>query len=205
MAGKQPPKTFINSRLDFKIIHPGGASWWHLTLARYPDPLGYGKTPSRFSDPRVALPEEEQFGVFYLGASIRVCFLETILRDRRTARTGYLPIPQSELQEWNTVPVEVAEPLRLVDLTGDGPIRMGVPTDAVRASRHHLGQVWSLALWGHNSQPDGILFPSRLNMELDMALFDRAVPKIRHAKVVPLLHQYREMADILRRFELSIV
>ena len=58
------------------------------------DPLGYGKTPSRFSDPRVALPEEERFGVFYLGASIRVCFLETILRDRRTARTGYLPIPQ---------------------------------------------------------------------------------------------------------------
>jgi hypothetical protein len=105
MAGKHPPKTFVSSRLDLKIIHPRGASWWHLTLARYPDPLGYGKTPSRFSDPRVALPEEERFGVFYLGASIRVCFLETILRDRRTARTGYLPIPQSELQEWNTVPV----------------------------------------------------------------------------------------------------
>jgi len=174
-------------------------------LARYPSPLGYGKTPSRFSDPRVALREDERFGVFYIGASIRVCFLETVLRDRRTARTGYLPIPESELQEWNTVSVEITEALRLVDLTGDGPVRMGIPTDAGRASRHHWGQIWSLALWGHSSEPDGILFPSRLNTELNIALFDRAMPKIRHAMVVPLLNQYREMADILQRFELSIV
>ena len=62
-----------------------------------------------------------------------------------------------------------------------------------------------MALWGHSSEPGRILFPSKLDTELNIALFDRAMPKIRHAMVVPLLNQYREMADILRRFELSIV
>ena len=78
-------------------------------LGALSEPVGYGKTPSRFCDPRVALREDEHFDVFYIGASIRVCFLETVLRDRRTARTGYLPIPESELQEWNTVSVEITE------------------------------------------------------------------------------------------------
>jgi len=205
MAGKRPPKSFATSRLDLSTIQPGSKLWWHLTLARYPDPLGFGKTPSRFSDPRVAMPDEERFGVFYLGTSIQVCFLETVLRDRRTARMGYLPIEQSELQVWNTVAVDFGEPALLVDLTGDGAVRMGLPTDAVRTARHHWGQIWSLAIWSHDSQPDGIMFPSRLNGETNIALFDRAMPKIRSAGVVPLMHQYGAMADIVRRFDLAIV
>ncbi|WP_348984290.1 RES domain-containing protein [Mesorhizobium mediterraneum] len=41
-----------------------------------------GKSPSRFSDPsrRVA---DNRFGVLYFGDSLKVCFLETVLRNRR--------------------------------------------------------------------------------------------------------------------------
>ena len=34
--------------------------------------------------------------------------------------------------------ITTVRPLNLVDLRGDGPVKMGVPTDAVRASGHRL-------------------------------------------------------------------
>jgi hypothetical protein len=45
---------------------------------------------------------------------------------------------------------------------------MGVPTDAVRASSHCLGQQWSLAFRLHKQHPDGILYPSLLNEEINL-------------------------------------
>ncbi len=45
----------------------------------YPDPLGFGKSPSRFSDTRRRIAEN-RFGVLYLGETLKVCFLEALLR-----------------------------------------------------------------------------------------------------------------------------
>ena len=48
--------------------------------------------------------------------------------------------------------------LDLVDLRGDGPLRMGVPTDVPRAKSQKLARLWSRVFWSHATRPDGIIF-----------------------------------------------
>jgi hypothetical protein len=178
--------------------------WRRLYWATHPDPLGFGYGASRFSDPRITLAEKDRFGVLYFGASLKVCFLEAILRDKRNGRIGDLLIGYSELENRVCADIELRDPLSLVDLRGDGLIRMGVPTDAVRASSHNLGQLWSLAFWSHSTSLDGLIYPSRLNGETNIALYDRAKSKVVCTRQQPLLDTGNELAAIIRKFKLSI-
>jgi hypothetical protein len=89
--------------------------------------------------------------------------------------------------------------LNLVDLRSDNLVKMGVPTDAVRASSHRLGQKWWLAFWLHKQRPDGILYPSRLNEEIDLALYD-ALPNVRVYRTRPFLEYTAEVAALIREF-----
>lgn len=70
------------------------------------------------------------------------------------------------------------QPLTLVDLRGDGPVRMGIPSDVVRGRSQPLARRWSLAMHEHPDRIDGLLYPSRLNTEINLAIFDRAVAKL---------------------------
>ena len=55
MAKVLPPEGFAGANLNIHEV-PAGRQFGRIYLARYPDPLGFGKTPSRFSDPRLASP-----------------------------------------------------------------------------------------------------------------------------------------------------
>jgi hypothetical protein len=204
VARRTPPKGFESSGIELASIKTG-TKWFRLYSSRYPDPLGFGFSPSRFSDPRVALPKKDRFGVIYFGSSLKVCFLERILRDIRNGRLGDVPIPYAELEQLMCAEIVTARPLNLVDLRGDNLVKMGVPTDAVRASSHRLGQKWSLAFWLHKQRPHGILYYSRLNDEINMALYDVALPSIRVSTTRPLLEYRTEVAGLIREFKLAIV
>jgi hypothetical protein len=204
VARRLPPKGFESSGIELASIKTG-TKWFRLYSSRYPDPLGFGFSPSRFSDPGVALPEKDRFGVIYFGSSLKVCFLERILRDLRNGRLGDVPIPYAELEQLMCAEIVTARPLNLVDLRGDNLVKMGVPTDAVRASSHRLGQKWSLAFWLHKQRPHGILYYSRLNDEINMALYDVALPSIRVSTTRPLLEYRTEVAGLIREFKLAIV
>jgi len=115
------------------------------------------------------------------------CFLEAVLRDPRDGADGSLLLSEDELQDRHYAPIEIASPLNMGDLRGDGAVRMGVPTDVARASRQTLARHWSLAWHEHPSGPDGIVYPSRLNGQTNLAIFDRAVPKLKAIGVQPLI------------------
>jgi hypothetical protein len=138
VARRTPPKGFESSGIELASIKTG-TKWFRLYSSRYPDPLGFGFSPSRFSDPRVALPEKDRFGVIYFGSSLKVCFLERILRDIR------------------------------------------------------------------NGRPHGIVYYSRLNDEINMALYNVALPSIRVSTTRPLLEYGTEVAGLIREFKLAIV
>jgi hypothetical protein len=87
----------------------------------------------------------------------------------------------------NYAEIEVASALTMVDLRDDCAIRMGVPTDVARASTQTLARRWSLPWHEHPSRPDGIIYPSRLNGQTNLAVYHRAVPKVRAAGVRPLI------------------
>lgn len=130
---------------------PAGSVWHHIFLDKYPDPLGYGYTRSRFSDPRKN--PKHRFGVYYVGATFEAAFLETIVRDAKNQNPGLLVIAAAELEPYVHVEVTVHEPLTVVDLSAGKAIVMGIPTDAIWARSQQLGQRTSLAIHEHTDKP----------------------------------------------------
>jgi hypothetical protein len=182
---------------------PVGAKYWRIYPDRYPDPLGYGKSGSRFSDPRRRV-ERNRFGVEYLGSSLYVCFAKAVVRYNRDGSvTDYL-IPQTDLERYRFAEIAVITPLLLVDLRGSAPIRMGVPSDVVRGKKQTLARHWSGAFHDHPDAPDGILYPSRLNGEINLAIYTPAVTKLKAVGVVPLLRA-PGFAQVLNTFRVAII
>lgn len=202
MAPAGPPATFGHTALDTAII-PTGARFGRIHHARHPDPLGFGKAATRFSDPR-RRSEANRFGVLYLGETLKVCFVEAVLRDARNGSVGDYPIEETELAQRRYSEAVVTAPLRLVDLRGDGPIRMGIPSDVAGASRQHLARAWSLAFYTHPDRPDGIIYPSRLNRETNLAIYDRAVGRLRPDRTWALIAA-PGFADILDSLRVALV
>lgn len=199
-----PPAGFASRALALVDV-ARGATWRRLYQSRFPNPLGYGFSPSRFSDAETSLVQPERFGVVYFGSSIKVCFIEAILRDRGVARTHTFPIEWAELEVWSCAEVRVETAFRVVDLRGDGLVRMGIPTDVARSRSQDLGRAWSRALWAHNAQPDGIIYDSRLNGETNLAIFDRALTKLVATATPRLVDCRAELATIINDLDLSIV
>ncbi|GEO19089.1 RES family NAD+ phosphorylase [Microvirga aerophila] len=200
--GLYPTAAFAGATLDLVTIGPG-ERFSRIYLSRYPNPLGFGKTKSRFSDPS-RRTEKNRFGVLYVGSTLKVCFLEAILRDERNGAVGDYPIAEAELQVRQYAEIEVTAPLTLINLRGDGPVRMGIPTDVVRASSQTLSRAWSAAIYNHPKAPDGMIYPSRLNGETNLAIYDRGIGKLRATKVAPLLAA-AELAKVLDDFRIGLV
>lgn len=202
MPGVPPPPDFGRAKLEIETIPPGqtfGRIYW----STYPDPLGYGKSPSRFSDPR-RRAATNRFGVLYLGDSLKVCFLEAVLRDRREGVVDDIPIDESELTQRRYAEITTTADLRLVDFRGDNAVRMGVPTDVVRAQRQNLARRWSVVFYEHPSKPDGIMYPSRLNGATNLAIYDRATEKLQPKRVVTLLGALG-LTQVLEDFRVGLV
>lgn len=201
MPATKPPPGFKNAKLDIETV-PAGSRFGRIYMNAYPDPLGFGKGPSRFSDPRRRIAEN-RFGVLYLGETLKVCFLEALLRDRRDGHIGDLPIEEREIHARRFAEIEAIDELRLVDLRDDHAVRMGVPSDVAKSSRHGLARTWSLAFFEHRSVPDGVIYPSRLNGHANLAVYDRAIPKLTLHRVVSLIGA-PGLAAVLRELRVSL-
>jgi hypothetical protein len=90
----------------------------------------------------------------HLGSTLKVCFPETLLRDRGNGRLGDWLVEVAELDLWSCAEIAVEAQLRLIELRGDAVARMGTPSDALRASSHGLGQAWSAALRSHDERSE---------------------------------------------------
>jgi hypothetical protein len=202
VSGAPPTPAFAAATLDLAHIAPG-AVFSRIYRQGFPDPLGFGKSRSRFSDPR-RRTEANRFGVLYLGSSMKVCFLEAVLRDDRDGVVGDYLLDKSELDTRCYAEVEVREALKLIDLRGDGPVRMGVPSDVPRGSKQTLARKWSVAFHDHPEQVDGIIYPSRLNGESNLAVYDRSVAKLSAARV-HVLRRTAGLAGVLNNLAVAII
>lgn len=201
MSPLDPTPAFAHTVLHLATVGPGD-TFGRIYLAGHAAPLGYGKTRSRFSDPRRRVPSN-RFGILYLGQTLKVCFLEAVLRDQRNGLVGDYLISENELHTRRYVLIEPATPLDLVDLRGDGCVRMGIPSDVPRRANQALAQRWSLAFYQHPSEPDGIIYPSRLNEDTNLAIYDRAITKLRVVSNTALIRA-PGVADVLDDLRVAI-
>jgi hypothetical protein len=65
-----------------------------------------------------------------------------------------------------------------------------------RAARQGLARAWSVAFHEHPSAPDGVIYPSRLNGQTNIAVYDRVIGKLRTMKIIPLL-EASELPSVL--------
>ncbi|WP_345935914.1 MULTISPECIES: RES domain-containing protein [Tistrella] len=91
----------------------------------------------------------------------------------------------------------------MVDLRDDGAVVMGVPSDVAKASRQTLARQWPAAFHQHPAAPDGIIYPSRLNGHTNLAVFNRAIGKLRVIRKMPLIGA-PGLAAVLNDLKVSI-
>ena len=210
--GWGPPAGFANR--DLALVPPPPGPLFRAFRSYHPDPLGYRPAPSRFADPAIGTPGARPFGTIYLGESIEVCVLETIIRESGIglAGGGGIPVAERELASWSVARVTFLPhegsgpgPPGLLDLQAGGTVVSRIPTDVIGASDHALSRAWAKAIHDHPSAPAGLLYPSRLNGQTNLALFDRALGALRVEQVDPLLGLGDDLAAVLARYEVAVV
>ena len=159
-------------------------------------PLGVAPTPSRFSDPY------GRYAVLYAAASLRCAFWETIARGRFTRRKRR-EMRRQDIETRLVVWLCSTEPLALVDLRADGPVRMGAPTAVIHDAHHAAGRALSAAVHGDLPDVDGIVYPSRFTAETCVAVFDRAIHKLRATDVAPLM-TVASFEEVLSDYEITL-
>ena len=153
-------------------------------------PLGAVPKPSRFSDPAAG------YSVLYAAETLECAFWEAIGRGRFTHRKRWW-LPYAVVAATRIVSLSSTKALELVDLRGDGPIRIGAPTAVVHDANHAAGRTLSAAVYHDVPEADGFLFSSRFTGKACVAVFDRALTKLRSVSVQTLM----EDAEFLRALD----
>jgi hypothetical protein len=92
--------------------------------------------------------------------------------------------------------------LRLAQLHGPGLAQLGADA-GVASGPYGVGQAWSLALWNHGNEVDGIAYRARHDDSLiAVALFNRVAADLRHEDPRPLDPAF--LAEMARRYGLGI-
>lgn len=162
------------------------------------NPLHFGKSCfNRFDSP------DRSFGVLYAGRDPYCAFIETLARS-----AGTRIITTMELEKQALSKLKPMRPLRLIDLTISGTlVRIGADA-RLFASEHEISQLWSKALHDHPLEPDGLLYPSRLDpAKHALALFEDRVPKIvtlsRESWYAP--GQRQMLANLMEHYKLELI
>lgn len=79
------------------------------------------------------------------------------------------------------------EALPLVDLRGDGPIRVGAPTAVAHDRNHAAGRALATAVHDTLPDADGFLYQSRFTGHDCVAVFDRAIRRLKVLNIRPLV------------------
>ena len=159
-------------------------------------PLSAVPAPSRFSDPAGA------YAVLYAAEAVRCSFWEALARNRFTRRTRR-EIPRAEVAARLIVAFCATETLALVDLRGDGPIRIAAPTAVAHDSNHIAGRALSAATYADVQEADGFLFHSRFTGHVCTAVFDRAFDKLNTLSVSPLI-EHADFLDALDDYDIVL-
>ena len=159
-------------------------------------PLNAIPAPSRFSDPA------RNFAVLYGAETVPCSLWEAVVRNSLTRRQRRV-IPRPSITSRLVVSFQSHQDLNLVDLRGDGPIRIGAPPDVVHDSNHLEGRSLSEDVHAYLPDVDGFLYHSRFTGDLCCAIFDRAFDKL-DTLAVRSLTQHADLWNALNDYGITL-
>lgn len=130
---------------------------------------------------------DNQFGVLYAALTFSACMFETIIRGRFENRALPLLIDEIELsgRSVSEIGLGVAMGLRLADFTSS-LATVGGNTAIMAIDDYAIPGRWSLAVFDHEENVDGIYYQSRYSNEPCVALFDRVLA-VQKGPAIPVL------------------
>jgi len=191
-----PPSWLADIKLPITILAAG--TELHRIHRRTDAPVFFGPGTGRSPTHRFDAPAGK-YGVLYLGLDFTAAFVETLLRN-----PGTRIIDIVDLEIRNVTVISPVRPLRFVQAYGSGLSRIGC-TVALSTARYAQAGAWSLALWSHKEEPDGLIYHSRYNPEhLSAAVFSRARLAFKLLRSTPLLADAAAIARILEAHGKSV-
>ncbi len=133
--------------------------------------------------------------MLYASDAVRCAFWETLGRNR-FARRRRRELPRTEVEARLVVSISSTEALALVDLRGDGPVRIGAPSAVAHDGNHAAGRTLSAAVHAGVSEADGFAYPSRFTGDTCVAVFDRSFGKLKLLRTEELV-RHAEFLDAL--------
>ena len=153
-------------------------------------------TPSRFSDPQGG------YAVLYASEAVRCAFWESLGRNR-FARRRARELPRSEVEARLVVSIGSTGPLALIDLRGDGAIRIGAPSAVAHDGNHAAGRALSAAVHATVPEAEGFVFASRFTGHACVGVFDRAFGKLTALGIAELAG-HADFLDALDDYGISL-
>jgi hypothetical protein len=171
------------------VRRAAGEVYWRVHERRH-GALHFDRRPiGRFNAPA------EEYGTCYLGNSLEVSFLETLVRGSR-----HRVVPRERLEARNASTIELLTDVQLFQFHGDALPLLGASADLPHAAVYEECQQIALAVWQHPAGVDGIEYRSRWDdSRLCIAFFDRSATRLHPAGsqrlddlalVRPVLHRY---------------
>ena len=136
-------------------------------------------------------------------AGLRCAFWETLARNR-FARRRRRELPRSEVEARLVVSIGSAGTLALIDLRGDGSVRIGAPSAVAHDSNHAAGRALSAAVHAGVPKAYGLLFASRFTGDTCVAVFDRAFDKLRLLGIDDQLVRHAGFLDALDDYDIVL-
>ncbi len=158
--------------LDLPLSEASGPAW--RVHRRVRDPLHFGRAALNRWD----APEGGAYGVLYAAEDLEGAFIESLGHGHVG---GTRLVTGAELRERSFTKLHFDRPLRLVDLTAEGLVRLGADL-RLCAGDYQVAQAWSAAFEAHPDRPDGVRYRSRHDpTRCCVAIFERARPVVRAA------------------------
>jgi RES domain-containing protein len=174
------------------------ASAYRIMLKSHlPTPLAVRPSKSRFCDGRT-------YAVLYGANDFATAFVEVVVRDRLVqSDRRVVPFGDITARGWVEFALAGDEPLNIVDLRESGCLVLGAPTDAAHARNQAAGRALSRALFEQHSDIDGVWYQSRLTGGDCLAIFDRALQRLKPVKTGQL-ERHPKLPDVLRTHGIRI-
>lgn len=179
--GPPDPARLARSAPDIRLL-PAGTSLWRVYFrgGRYPALWNafrfIGPSDKNRFDHHEEPKREQARGILYCAPLIPVCVAEVFQRDRTIDRHAGEP--------W-LVGFETVQPLPLLDLTGQWPVRAGASQEINDGSRE-MARAWSRAIYAAYPAVVGLWYRSKMHGGTSVALSERAAVTLPDA---PVFHE----------------